>query len=1186
MATSEKPKAGSWFTGGKTTSWASERLARLLAEDEQFSATLPRASVIEAKQQPGLRLAQIVQIVMEGYADRPAIGHRVRELVADPATGRTVTRLLDRFETITFGELWRRTRAVAAEWHADSRSPVTAGTFVAILGFASADYATMALASVHLGAVNVPLQANAPARQHADILAETRPVVLASSVHNLDTAVDAALMGTAPERLIVFDYEPGDDDQRERVEAAQARLAGAGIAIRFEILQDVLSRGAQAAEPPLHVPEEEEPLAWLFYTSGTTGTPKGAMITEPTVRNTWLYVAEKPSITLSFMPMSHLVGYAYMFLPMANGGCTYCSPKSDLSTLFEDLALVRPTMSSLVPRVCEMLYQHYLGEVDRRIAVGEDEARAQEAVMLDMRENLLGGRLLSVGCGSALLSPEVHQFMLSMLGVHMAIGYSSTEMATATVMIDGKVQKPPVIDYKLVDVPELGYFTTDKPYPRGEFLVKIPRFMAGYFKRPDLTAEKFTEDGFYRSGDVMALVGPDELVYLDRTNNVQKLSQGEFVAIARLEALYAQHPAIRQVFVYGSSDRAYLLAVVVPSLDLVARMDEGEAGRDEVKATIRRAIRDIAQDADLNSYEMPRDFLLETEPFSLENGLLTGIGKFSRPNFKARYGERLEAMFAEMAQEQVRELRALRLGGADRPRIDTVMRAVQATLGLSAGDLGAASKFGDLGGDSLSALSLSMLLEEIFGVEVPVGVIINPAGDLQRIADYVDAQVTGERRASFATVHDAQGDTVRAAELTLDKFLPPELLDAAPRLPVPAQEIGTVFLTGATGFLGRFQAVAWLEHFARRGSGKLILLARGTDAADARRRIEANLASDPDLLARFRDLARSHLEVLPGDLGLPRLSLDEATWQRLAEEVDLVAHTAAHVNHVLPYSQLFTANVAGTAEVIRLALTKRLKPINYVSTLGMIALAEGVVDEDGDIRELVPECRIEDSYANGYNISKWAGEVLMREAFDLCAVRVSVFRPGMILAHSRFAGQLNVPDMFTRLLYSLAVTGIAPATFYAEDLSAGRPAARYEGIAVDCLAEAITAIGAAVPSGAAPSGYASYNLVNPGDEGIGLDQFVDWMIAAGCAIERLPSYGDWARRIETAMNALPDAERQHAMLAIMGPWRLPQGTGATSSLPAARFIAAANAAGVPIPQLSADLIGKYVADLRHLGLLA
>ncbi|MFT4028184.1 MAG: AMP-binding protein [Novosphingobium sp.] len=171
----------------------------------------------------------------------------------------------------------------------------------------------------------------------------------------------------------------------------------------------------------LHDPD---PLVWLFYTSGTTGTPKGAMYTEETVRNTFLYHAEKPGITLSFMPMSHAVGYGYLYLALANGGCSYCSPKSDLSTLFEDLALVRPTMSSLVPRVCEMLYQHYLGEVDRRIAAGAEEAAAQAAVKLDMRENLLGGRLLwwfARRCSGR--SAPVHAVDV---GVHMAIGYSST----------------------------------------------------------------------------------------------------------------------------------------------------------------------------------------------------------------------------------------------------------------------------------------------------------------------------------------------------------------------------------------------------------------------------------------------------------------------------------------------------------------------------------------------------------------------------------------------------------------------------------------------------------------------------------------------------------------------------------------------------------------------------------------
>ncbi len=1161
------PQKAQLFTGGGATDWAKARLEQLKAGDAQFTAALPNATVTQAKQQPGLRLAEVIQIVMEGYAGRPAIGARARELVTDPVSGRTSSRLLNRFETRSFGELWAQIRATAGDWHHHPQHPVQPGAFITILGFASPDYAAMALAAVHLGAVNVPLQATAPAAQHAAIMAETEPCLLATSIEYLDLAVEAVLAGTPPPRLIVFDYEPRDDAQREKLEVARQRLAGCPIIV--DALPDVLARGANLT-PPLHVSDDPDPLAWLFYTSGTTGTPKGAMITEQTIRNTWLYAAEKPSITLSFMPMSHMVGYGYMFLALANGGTSYCSPRSDLSTLFEDLALVRPTMASLVPRICEMLYQHYLGEVDRRIAAGAQEAAAQEDVKLEMRETLLGGRLLSVGCGSAVLSPEVHQFMLSMLGVHMAIGYSSTEMATATVLVDGKIQRPPVIDYRLADVPELGYFTTDKPFPRGEFLVKIPKFMDGYYKRPELTAEKFTEDGFYRSGDVMALVDEDRLVYLDRTNNVQKLSQGEFVAIARLEAMYTQSQAIRQIYVYGSSDRAFLLAVVVPAEELA------EMGEDRARAAIRRGLNEVAGEHGLNSYEIPREFLIETAPFSPENGLLTGIGKFSRPNFKARYGERLEQLYAQIAQDQVSELRALRLGGTDRPAIETIARAVQATLGVAAVDITPGARFGDLGGDSLSALSFSMLLEEIFGVEVPVGVIINPAGDLALIAGYIEAQRAGASRPSFSTVHSADSSTVYASDLSLEKFISPEILGLASHLPAPAETINTVLLTGSTGFLGRFQALAWLERMAATG-GKLVLIARGANPEQARQRVEEALQSDPALLAHFRALAAEHLEVVPGDLGLPSLGLDDATWARLAESVDLIAHTAAHVNHVLPYTQLFTANVAGTAELVRLALTSRRKHFDYVSTLGVIALAGGSVDEDCDIRKIIPSCEINDGYANGYNISKWAGEVLLREAHDLCNLPVSIFRPGMILAHRRYAGQLNVPDMFTRMIYSLAVTGVAPATFYAEDLSNGRPVSRYEGIAVDFLADSITAIGLNNKSG-----FHAYNLANPRDDGVSLDSFVDWMIEAGCNIERIDSYGKWLARFETAMHALPEKKRQQSMLAIMGPYRQPQHAVAKSFLPVERFRSAAEAAGHPIPQLSNALIHKYVADLRHL----
>ncbi|OBB88694.1 oxidoreductase [Mycobacterium colombiense] len=1153
--------------GAQQDQW--ERLARrrerLYADDEQFRNTKPDDEIAAAARAPGLRIAEVMATVLQGYAARPALAQRAREVVTDPATGRSQLHFLPRFETITYADLWARVQATAADWHHHERHPVRAGDFVCVLGFASVDYTAIECACIHLGAVVVPLQTSAPAAQHAPILAETRPRILAVGIDNLASAVEAVLAGTAPDRLIVFDYEPRDDDQRAGFEAAVARLSEAGSALTIETIDAVATHGAVLPPAPLHVAAEgEDPLAWVFYTSGSTGTPKGAMFTESLCIGTWLAQSDQPVITLSYMPMSHLIGYGYVILTLANGGTSYFAAKSDLSTLFEDLALARPTSMSLVPRVCEMFFHHYQRELDRALMAGADPDAAGAQITTAIREEILGGRVLAVGCGSAALSPEIKEFMEEVLDQHLLIGYSSTEIAGGMIVADEHVLRPPVIDYKLLDVPELGYFNTDKPYPRGELAVKSARFMAGYYNRPDLTATMFDEDGYYKTGDIMAEVGPDRLRYVDRRNNVIKLAQGEFVAVSRLEALYSTSPLIHQIYIYGNSARSFLLAVVVPT--------DGDAD----PSAIAQSLRQVARDNQLNGYELPRDYLIETEPFSLANGLLSGVGKFLRPKLKARYGDRLEELYARIADDQLGQLRVLRTGGADQPVLATVTKAVQATLGVAAADVSPEARFIDLGGDSLSALTFSTLLADIYGIEVPVGVVIDPTGDLLTIAGHIERhRAPGTARPTYASVHGAGTTEVHAEDLTLNRFIDDDILKAAMLLSQPTAEVRTVLLTGATGFLGRFLAMEWLEGLAQSG-GTLICLTRGADAAQARQRIEAVLGTDTALLESFRALAADHLEVVAGDIGEPRFGLDEATWRRLSDTVDLVVHPAAHVNHVLPYRQLFAPNVVGTAEIIRLAITRRLKPIHYVSTMGISAVAHQLVDEDTDIRRSVPSCTIDDGYANGYGISKWAGEVLMREAHDLCGLPIAVFRPGMILADSRYAGQLNVPDIFTRLLFSLVATGVAPRSFYRG--GGGRP--HYEGLPVDFLADAIAAIG---PQHG--NGYDTYNTTNPHDDAVSLDTFVDWIIAAGLPVEKIDDYSAWLARFETAMRALPENQRGHSVLTVLDVYREPMAAVAGSPVPGERFRGAVHAAGRAIPHLSKELIDKYLADLQRIGVL-
>jgi fatty acid CoA ligase FadD9 len=1164
------------------------RIADLYATDRQFADARPIEALTAAIEQPGLRLPRIVRTVMEAYAERPAVGERAFNLTTDPETGRTSLELMPWFETVTYRELWERVGAVASALADGPGFRVQPGDRVCVLGFTSVDYATIDMALGQLGAVSVPLQTSAPASQLRPIVTETEPRVFASSIDDLGDAVELTLTGYSPARLVVFDYRPEVTAQREAFDSARTRLAEAGSPVLMEPLAELLARAESLAPAPELVPDDDDdPLRLLIYTSGSTGAPKGAMYPERLVANFWRRSrwnwgapSVEPTITLSFMPMSHVMGRGILYGTLGNGGTAYFTARSDLSMLFEDLALVRPTELNFVPRIWDMLFQEFQSEVDRRSVDGDDRAALEAEVMADEAQNLLGGRFVAAMTGSAPISAEAKEFVESLLDFRLVEGYGSTE--AGIVYIDGQVRRPSVIDYKLVDVPDLGYFQTDQPYPRGELLVKTKDLFPGYYKRPEVTADVFDPDGYYRTGDVVAEVGPDQLVYLDRRNNVLKLSQGEFVTVSKLEAVFGDSPLVRQIYVYGNSARSYVLAVVVPTEDA---LDRSFGDVESLKPAISESLQDIAKDVGLQSYEIPRDFLIETTPFTLENGLLTGIRKLARPKLKVYYGDRLEQLYSELADSQANELRVLRQNGANRPVLETIARAAGAVLSASAGDLAPDAHFSDLGGDSLSALTFGNLLREIFDVDVPVGVIVSPASDLQSIAAFIEAERTGSKRPTFAAVHGRDATEVHARDLTLDKFIDTKTLTAAPNLPPPSAEVRTVLLTGATGFLGRYLALDWLERMDL-VDGTVICLVRAKDDAAARERLDKTFDSgDAELLRHYRELAADHLEVIAGDKGEANLGLDQQTWQRVADTVDLIVDPAALVNHVLPYSELFGPNALGTAELIRIALTTRQKPFTYVSTIGVgDQIQPSAFTEDADIQVISPTRAIDDSYANGYGNSKWAGEVLLREANDLCGLPVAVFRCDMILADSTYAGQLNVPDMFTRLMLSLVATGIAPDSFYELDADGSRQRAHYDGLPVGFIADAISTLGAQLVDG-----YQTYHVMNPYDDGIGLDEYVDWLIDAGYPIQRIPGYDAWLQRFDTALRALPDKQRQASLLPLLHNYQRPEKPIRGSMAPTDRFRAAVQDAKIgpdkDIPHVTAPVIVKYITDLQLLGLL-
>ncbi|WP_278313292.1 carboxylic acid reductase [Lolliginicoccus levis] len=1125
--------------------------------------------------------AETVAALLRQHDEQPALGDRERTVSTDPATGEQHVTLEPRFTTVTYRELGERLTSLAAHWIA--APALHPGDMVAVIGFASVDYTVIDLAIAHLGAVGVPLQSDAPVPQLAAILAETEPRVLATSIDTISKAAELLRATPSIEQVVIFDVLPGLASHQESIAGLRADTT-----IEVLALTEAIAAGRALPSPAPFRPEAgEDPLALLIYTSGSTGTPKGAMYTTRMLAHLWsdpdASIADEETepahpVYLHYMPMSHVYGRMWLLKGLALGGTGYFAAAPDMSTLFEDLALVRPTAVNLVPRVAELLHQRYRAVARRAGITSPDPFDVNADVATATRHDMLGDRLQHAVVGSAPLTPELRRFLKGFLAVPLRDGYGSTE-TSGGVVTNTVVMRPPVLDYKLVDAPELGYLTTDEPHPRGELLIKATTVFPGYYRRPDATAQVFDEDGFYRTGDIVAEIAPDRLVYVDRRNNVLKLAQGEFVAIARLEALYAASPLIDQVFLYGNSARSYLLAVVEPS-------EHARAQSGEITGILREAFQEVAGRHELAGYEVPREVALADEPFTTTNGLLTGIGKLARPRLAEHYGPRLEDLYAQLDATEIDQVESLREQRDRRPVVDILLELVHARIGTAAADV----PFTDLGGDSLAAMSVSTGIEEIYDLTVPVHEIISPTATLASLAARIEQQrATDPRDSVFTTIHGHGPTEARATDLRLEHLIDAATLKAATGLPHAGVEPRTVLLTGATGYLGRFVCLEYLEQLAATG-GRLACLVRGRDDADARARLDSVFDSgDPDLLAHYQSLAADHLEVVAGDAAAPRFGLAQDEWLELAQRTDLIVHVAALVNHVLPYHELFEPNVIGTARVIELAATTTRKPVHFLSTVAVTLLDDGTrLGEDADIREASPARAIGDGYANGYATSKWASEVVLREAHEHLGLPVTVFRSDIILAHSRYAGQLNVPDNFTRLLLSVLATGLAPGSFYQRGTAAQR--AHYDGIPVDFTAAAVRQLGQAAGDGQdSGDGYRTFNVLSTHDDGISLDTFIDWLIEDGHPITRIDDHREWAAAITAAMEALPEQQRQHTVLPLMHAYQRPAAPHTEDPALTARFRKAVAAHGVAgkqeIPHLDHDLISKYARDLASLGLL-
>ncbi|NSL85655.1 thioester reductase domain-containing protein [Chitinophaga sp. Mgbs1] len=1156
------------------------KLKKMLAATPELNGRLVEHNCIEGLSRETCSIL-LVKAACEMYADRPAMGSR-NVLSAPDGNGISEPVFLTSFHTVSYKQLWNRVSDIATG--ICSLKLISSEEIMTFVGFGSMELFIMELACLHQAIVAAPIQPNLTGEVLQELINECNAKVLTCSFDQLDKVVGLVAQCPSVNSIVVTDFYESDKERAEW-DKQLLRLEALHSSVRMLRLREVEQYGSSMTSLPIVCPVDSEQLISLIYTSGSTARPKGAMFTERAVL-TQLKIAlgfirpfeGLPMVSLSCLPQCHGLGKLGVFVSIISGGLVYFTLKPDMSSLFDDLHETRPTYLMLAPRIFEMIHQVYqlrLHEhVTAAVSMDDNDAALQLAEMQSV-----GDRLLWTVTAGAPLQKELYAFMENTLGIRVINLYGQTE--TGFISTDNRLIEENVVAYKLVDVPDQGYSKEDKPFSRGELRVIIRGGISGYYNNPDATQILYDEDGYLRLGDIVEEIAPWCIVPIGRSISIFKLSNGEFVNVNRLESLYhtADGP-ISGIFLYGKSTHSYLLAVVVPRIGLLNQLNlDEEKDEPKIKELIRWHFSKMAEKNGLQGYEIPRDFILEREPFTVANGLLTEAGKTAYGMLRKKYQERLDSLYEDSGQHTHV---AIGREAAEKSVTDKVQEIFANSLNLPVNEVRGDSRFKELGGSSVNAALLSEQISKHCNVKVDVSLILSPAASLTDIIDFVNKAATiSDSPRKFEVIHGPVLDNISIEQLKLEHFFSQEELRSFnDSLPYEDKKVKQMLLTGANGFLGRFIA---LEAYNLLSEGYMIYcLVRGKSQQDAESRFLAAYAQIPSVGILLKEaIGNGLLEVVAGDISLPQLGLDDNTWRRLCANVDCIIHNGTLVNHIFSYEQLFATNVAGTAELIKMALSVKRKCFGFVSTLGILRfiLDDGprIIDENMTAAAITREVSVGINEP-GYIAGKWASEVLLDQFGRMFDVPVNIFRCGLIFGHSSLPGQINVLDYFTRLLFSLIKTRIAPSSFYSDPVNGF-----HSMLPVEFIAKTIVGISFGVQN----NNNSVYHISNsPHHGGVSLDDIVSYIRSAGYSIETITDYDEWFRTFKGRLMALPPEEQRQSSLVVLKQWEEAEDPH-SYRIETSRYFEKIFADGIAdtIPAITETMIHHYLRSMQSLGII-
>ncbi|EJT98401.1 acetyl-CoA synthetase-like protein [Dacryopinax primogenitus] len=393
------------------------------------------------------------------------------------------------------------------------------------------------------------------------------------------------------------------------------------------------------------------------------------------------------AVYCSCLPLAHVYAHAMDQTVTALGLAVGYSTGNPLR-LLEDCRILKPFAMTVVPRILNRLYgvmqpvvraPGFSGDLLRHglkvklanlHSTGTVKHAVWDALVFRKIAALLGGNLRYIPLGAAPISGEVIDFVKVVLSAQVLQGYGMTESAGAATrsfegdpLPGGFVGWPlPAMEIKLVSVPEMGYRAEDKPDPRGEVCIRGTCVTKQYYKDEELTRQTIDADGWLHTGDIGSFDFRGRLRIMDRIKNIVKLSQGEYVALEKVEAAYSTLPIVSQIFVHGEGKESYVVAVVIADRAALAAL-AGEVWGKGVAHTDEPALLQAAGDASvvgrvleqmiaqasherLKGFESVKRVVLALEPFTIENGLLASTLKIKRAAAVTRYRKEINALYA------------------------------------------------------------------------------------------------------------------------------------------------------------------------------------------------------------------------------------------------------------------------------------------------------------------------------------------------------------------------------------------------------------------------------------------------------------------------------------------------------------------------------------------------------------